>query len=132
MRKSKLQLLVMMACLLFGSFIAGANQKNPEAVKGFSGTVEGKVIWKQKDNNFVVIEATKFIPDAESKAKDIKSLVGKKVTIRVRWKGWKKPVVAFDEDKALIKKMEKDQIVKVHVKNVRKDNLDLTKQNPVK
>lgn len=98
---------------------AGAKPADaPTEAVGFAGRLEGTVTGKKSNGNWVSITVTKAEAGEKSTAKDANALVGKEVTIKIRFEKKGAEYSPNADDAAAVKAMANGDAVKVSVQYV--------------
>jgi hypothetical protein len=94
---------------------AGKPAEAPPEVVGFAGTLEGTVTGMKSNGNWVSINVTKADANDKSTAKDPSALVGKELTIKIRFDKKGGEYQANADDATFVKGLKNGDAIKVVV-----------------
>jgi hypothetical protein len=117
-------------CVLVLSVVAMAAEKDakkpagnpatavPAEAIGFIGTLEGKMVAIKPNGNTVTLTVTSATAAEDSKVKDTAALIGKDLTVKVRFEKKDGTWQGNSEDTALVKTLKKGDPIKLECKYI--------------
>ncbi len=96
----------------------GAASTVPAEAVGFAGVLEGKMVSAKPNGNTVTITVTAATPSDDSKVKDGAALVGKDLTVKVRFEKKDGAWAPNADDAAFVKGLKKGDAVHVETKYI--------------